>query len=154
MRSMTKEISELRAMNAHELAEKYEELFGKKPRIKHREWLWKRLAWKIQEQRFGGLPDVSRRHLSVLMKEIELPIQPKKRSHTGQRRVPKTPNQLAVGTTLTRTWHGHEYRATVLENGIEYDGVVYRSLSAVAKEITGSKWNGRLFWGLTKRSRK
>ena len=54
------------------------------------------------------------------------------------------------GTVLTRRFKGHEYRVSVLPNGFEHDGDVYRSLSAVAHAITGSHWNGLLFFGLTK----
>ena len=58
------------------------------------------------------------------------------------------------GTVLTREYHGQEIRVVALEDGqFEYDGQVFTSLSAVAKAVTGTKWNGRLFFGLTKRRR-
>jgi len=56
-----------------------------------------------------------------------------------------------VGTVFTRTWKGGEVRTVAVEGGYEYEGAVYRSLSAVAKAVTGSHWNGRLFFGLTAR---
>jgi len=124
MNSITKEISELRAMTAHELADRYEELFGKAPRVKHKEWLWKRIAWKLQEQRFGGLPGAARRHLNTLMNEIELPIKGKSSADTGKPRASRAPNMPAIGTTLIRTWHEQEYRVKVAADGFEYDGVV------------------------------
>ncbi len=63
------------------------------------------------------------------------------------------PGDPPLGTTLTRVWKGHEVRATAVEGGWEHDDVVYRSLSAVAKAVTGSHWNGRLFFGLKSRRR-
>ena len=153
-KTITQLINELRSMKVPHLVARYEEVFGKAPRIKHREWLWKRIAWKIQEQRFGGLSGAAQRRLEALMAEIELPIDENRRAVTGKRRAPRGTGEPAVGTTLTRVWKGEEYRARVLERGFEYEGTVYRSLSAVAKAITGTHWNGPLFWGLKKRSRK
>jgi len=152
-RSITKEISELRAMTAHELADRYEELFGKAPRIKHKEWLWKKIAQKIQEQRFGGLPGAARRHLSDLLKDIELPCKGQSGADTGKPRASRAPDTPAVGTVLVRKWHGQEYRVKVTAEGFEYDGVVYRSVSAVALAITGTRWNGKLFFGIANRKK-
>ncbi len=59
----------------------------------------------------------------------------------------------APGTVLTRTWNGQEIRVLVRDDGYERDGELFRSLTAVARAVTGSKWNGRLFFGLTKRKK-
>ena len=59
---------------------------------------------------------------------------------------------LVPGTQLRRDWKGHQAVVTVLHDGFDYDGQVYRSLSAVAKAITGTKWNGHAFFGLKQRS--
>ncbi len=149
-KSITQEIAELRAMGVPELAERYEAVFGKPPRVKHRDWLWRRIAWKIQEARFGGLSEVAKRRLDELIAELDLPL--------GQRTVNgkvarSRPGNPPLGTTLTRVWKGQEVRTTAVDDGWEYDGVVHRSLSAVAKAVTGSHWNGRLFFGLKSRSR-
>ena len=65
------------------------------------------------------------------------------------------PGGVAPGTVLVREWRGTTVRATALpDGGFECDGVTYRSLSAIAKVVTGSHWNGRLFFGLTERKRK
>ena len=63
MKSIPEEIAELRAMKVAELVERYEAVFGTPPRVKHRDWLWRRVAWKIQEQKYGGLSIVARRRL-------------------------------------------------------------------------------------------
>ena len=149
-RPIAKEIAELRAMPVPELVERYRELFGKPPRVKHREWLWRRIAWKVQERRFGGLSDLARRRLDELIAELDLPLVDERtvRAKVNGR---ERPGEPPVGTTLVRRWRGIEVRTTRVEGGWECDGVVHRSLSAAAKAVTGTHWNGRLFFGVTKR---
>lgn len=153
MKTITDEIAELRALPMPELCARYEQLFGRPPRVKHREFVWKRAAWKLQEQRFGGLSDVAKRRLEELIAEIDLPLGDVDRTVTGRLKQPRKTAPPTVGTTITREWRGRELRVLVLENGFEYEGVVYKSLSAVAKAATNSHWNGRLFFGLSGRNR-
>ncbi len=68
----------------------------------------------------------------------------------GPKRDPRLPSP---GTVITRAYRGRELRLLVLDDGFDLDGVHYRSLSEVARSVTGSRWNGRLFWGLTERKR-
>ena len=96
------------------------------------------IANRLQEQRLGG---VSRPTRTLLR---ELAAQPKE----GGRKGPP-PRKLSIGTRLVRDWHGVGHTVTVLENGFEYDGRKWRSLTAIAKVITGSHWNGPRFFGLT-----
>ena len=149
-RTVTQEIQELRAMAVPALVERYEELFGKPPRVKHRDWLWRRCAWKLQEQRFGGLSGAAKRRLDELVAELDLPLNGARveRGKLGDGRRRTGP---PVGTTLTRAWKGGEIQATRTEDGWEHDGVAYRSLSAVVKAITGSHASGPAWFGLTKR---
>ena len=149
-KSIAEEIAELRGLPVSELVVRYEAVYRKPPRVKHKDWLWRRIAWKIQEQRFGGLSGAAKRRLDELIAELDLPL--------GQRTVKgkvarSRPGNPVLGTTLTRVWKGQEVRTTAVDDGWEYDGVVHRSLSAVAKAVTGSHWNGRLFFGLKSRSR-
>ncbi len=152
-KNVAEEIMELRELKVPELVTRYEALFGKPPRTKHREWLWKRISWKVQERRFGGLSEVAKRRLEELISEIDLPRGERERSVTGAPCGDSGAAEHKVGTVFTRTWRGREVRACRVEGGYESEGVVYRSLSALAKAITGSHWNGRLFFGLTKRKR-
>ncbi len=149
-RTITEEIQELRAMPVPDLVARYEAAFGKPPRVKHREWLWRRIAWKLQEQRFGGLSEVAKRRLDELIAELDLPLHGARvgRGQLGGRGRPGDP---PIGTTLSRVWKGTEIRATAVEGGWEYEGVVYRSLSAAVKAITGSHASGPAWFGLTKR---
>lgn len=145
MKTVTEEIADLRAMDAAALSERYEVLYGRPPRVRHREHLWRKCAWKLQEQRLGGLSGTARRKLDSLMSEIELP------SQEPLRGVVKEPDPLAPGATLQREWRNQHIEVRVLDRGFEYDGVVYRSLSAIAERITGTHWNGKAFFGVTQR---
>ncbi len=154
MKSIAAEIERLRKCSLGDLVNSYREHFGKEPRVKFsREWLWKRIAWRIQEKQFGGLSGVARRRLDALIAEIDLPAGENKRIVTGALRGPHRPDDPPVGTMLTRSWRGQEFTCTIVDGGYEVDGVVYRSLSAAANALTGSRWNGRLFWGLVKRKK-
>jgi hypothetical protein len=152
MKTVVEEINELKAMAIPDLVARYEEVFGKPPRVKNKDHLWRRIAWRIQEQRFGGLPGPARRALNALTAEIELPVQAKKNAVTGRVGAPGA--RLGVGATLVREWHGHEYRVRVVDGGFELDSVIYKSLSAAARAITGQAWNGPLFFHLRKRGKK
>jgi Protein of unknown function (DUF2924) len=150
MKTIAQEIQELRAMTVADLVERYEALHGRPPRVKNREHLWRRCAWKLQEQRFGGLSQVAKRRLDELIAELDLPLG---NGRTVRTEAPRTNDPIA-GTTLTRVWKGREVQATKVEGGWECDGVVHGSLSAVARAVTGSRWNGKLFFGVTPRSTK
>ncbi len=145
-RSMQAEIEELESLSVPELVERYTELWGQPPRTKNRRHLWKRCAWKLQENRFGGLSKKAKERLEVLIAELDLPLELKGRVRLN--RVNR--NGLTPGTTLIRSWHGTEIRVEVQDNGFEWTGELYRSLSAVARAITGTRWNGPLFFGLRK----
>ena len=150
---IAQEIEKLRGMEVPELIERYREVFTKEPRIKHREWLWKRISWRIQEMKFGGLSRVAKAKLEELISEIDLPQSESQRTVSGAlKRLPK-PGDPPVGTVLTRTWHGKEIQVRVVEGGYECEGVVHKTLTAAATAITGSHWNGRLFFGLVERRR-
>jgi hypothetical protein len=147
MNDITQEIEELRKLAIPDLIARYREVFGKDPRVKHREWLWKRIAWRVQEVRFGGLSEVAKRRLEELIAEIDLGLD-KARTVTGVLRMPTTKPAPAPGTTITREWRGRRIEVRVVEGGFQWEGIRYRSLSAVAKAVTGTHWNGRLFFGL------
>lgn len=149
-KSMTAQVEQLRSMSVADLVPRYRELYGKDPRSKNRTWLWRRCAWKLQENAHGGLSSAAKRRLEELIAEIEIP--PAKEDRTAATKIDRRrPQDPAPGSTLVREYKGRELRLTVLDNGFELDGVVYSSLSAAAHAATGSRWNGRLFWKLTTR---
>lgn len=144
MRPISEELAQLRVMTVAELVERYVEVFGRMPRCKQPTWLFRKIAWEIQARRFGGLSKRAQERLEELMEEIDIPLD-------GPRAQVKAASGKALGTTVERAWKGRVIRATSVERGWEHEGVVYRSLSAVAKHVTGSHWNGKLFFGLTRR---
>lgn len=96
------------------------------------------IAYSLQEKRLGGLTRVTKRDL-----KHAAAMSPKARAT----RAPSA--RLSTGTRLVRDWHGARHVVTVLDQGFEYDGKTWRSLSAIAKAITGAHHNGRRFFGLT-----
>jgi len=98
------------------------------------------LAYKVQEQRAGGLSRSTRRALCYA---AQLPA-------AEQGRAP-LPRKLTPGTRLVRDWHGVGHTVVVTESGFEYDGKLWKSLSAIARAITGTHWNGPRFFGLAER---
>jgi hypothetical protein len=142
-------IEELRAMRVPELVARYTELHGRPPRVKHREWLWQRCAWKEQERRYGGLSQVALRRIDELIADMDLPLG---RDRTVRESFGCT-DKHAIGTQLVRDYKGQRVVAIAVEGGWECQGEVFRSLTAVAKAVTGSHWNGRAFFGVTEPKR-
>ena len=153
MKNISEEIEELRKMKVPELLERYRELWGKEPRCRNKEHLWRRCAWRLQEIRLGGLSKVAKDKLEELIGEIELPMTERERTVTGPLKRPRKPDAPLVGTVLVREWHGKRLEAKVVEGGYEVNGVVYGTLSEATKDVTGAHWNGKLFWGLSTRKR-
>ena len=145
MKPISEELAELRALNVAELVERYIEVFGKAPRCKQPTWMFRKIAWEIQARRFGGLSKRALERLEELIAEIDIPL-------SGVREPIKPGRKTTRGTSVARVWRGREFTATAVEGGWEHEGVTYRSLSAVAKRITGAHWNGKLFFGLTRRA--
>lgn len=109
------------------------------PRRLSRDILLRGISYKLQENVFGGLSKVVRRSLQVsgASTESSLATEPQPRT------------LFKPGTRLVREWHGVTHTILVLENGVEWRGKRYRSLSVVAREITGAHWSGPRFFGLT-----
>lgn len=96
------------------------------------------VAYRLQEQKLGGLS----RSTKALLRQVA--AQPKNARGKGV-----VPRQLTPGSQLVRDWHGVGHTVTVLHKGFEYDGKIWRSLTAIAKAITGTHWNGPRFFGLS-----
>jgi hypothetical protein len=143
-------------MSPAELRTKYQEVFGEATRSGNKHFLVKRLAWRLQSEAEGGLSERARRRAAELARDADIrttmPRAPQKSigpaSQPVASRIARSSSLPMPGTVLTRQYKGRTIEVTVLANGVEWDGQVYRSLTAVAKAITGSHWNGRLFFGL------
>jgi hypothetical protein len=150
MSEMIDEIESLRALDRDALIAKYRELRGREPRQTGRAWVLRRLMWAAQERRLGGLSTVARARLDELIAQIDLKVEAPVVRKGAVAREEKVAGP-AVGTTLVREWRGRQIQVRVTDDGFECDGAIHRSLSAVAKAVTGAHWNGKLFFGVTTR---
>lgn len=96
------------------------------------------IVWRSQERVHGGLPPSARRELERLASQLE---------ETGNVELGRGP-RLKLGTRLVRQWHGKIYQVQVLEDGFEFEHRQYRTLTQIARQITGTAWSGPRFFGL------
>jgi len=155
--SLAEEIQALKTLTTRELQERFAALHGFESRSNNRDYIWKRIAWKSQELREGGLNDEDRARATALAQESELRARPPRgaiEAAVAAVAVHPLDARLPVPGSVLRKEHGGEvHEVTVLRDGFEYRGASFKSLSRVAREITGAAWNGFLWFGLTQRSR-
>jgi hypothetical protein len=164
--SIVAEISALRSMSARELRERYYLVFGEQSRSNNKGYLWKRIAYAIQERVEGGLSDRAKLRAEELARDEDMrvrgirldiantPSPTKKKAKAPASTAPRKRDLRipAAGHVLTRSFGGTEHQVRVLADGFEYAGAVYRSLSAVAIKICGTHCSGFAFFGLTEPS--
>ena len=138
--SVLQQIAELKTLTIVELKAKWRALFGTEPPPYNRKFLESRLTYRVQELVYGGLKPETIRRLELLGEELD----------GGRKDVRKrSANLLPIaGTRLLREWQGVEHTVTVTDKGFDYLGMPYTSLSAIARRITGTRWNGWTFFGL------
>jgi Protein of unknown function (DUF2924) len=144
VRAVEGEINRLRSLTLEELRGEWLRLYhGHAPKLS-RDLLVLALGYRLQEIEHGGLGKATRRKLQTIAKSLRA---------TG--RVGSAPSlSLKPGTRLVREWRGHTHTVTVTEDGFEYAGVGYPSLSKIAKKITDAHWSGPRFFGLPKMGKK
>ena len=135
-----RQLADLRGASAKDLKARWRELLDTEPPPYNRRFLESRLAYRIQELAYGGLKKETVERLRVLGKQYD-----GKASERPKRRGQRLP---IAGTRLIREWQGIEHAITVRGDDFEYEGRPYKSLSAIAREITGVRWNGWVFFGL------
>src|ERR1700712_4523210 len=133
-------IAALKTATTPQLKQQWRELFGKEPPPGNRPYLESRLAYRIQELAYGGLKPESRARLGALGEAWDGGTLVLRRIRADSRPLP--------GTRLLREYAGVEHVVTVLADGFEWEGRPYRSLSAIARAISGTRWNGWTFFGL------
>ncbi len=138
-------LAALKAMSVNELKTEWQALFCAPAPNNSRGFLEGRLAYRIQELTYGGPDKQTRRLLDLLADEVDGTL-----TRKAQIADPRNP---VVGTKLIREWDGVAHTVTVLKEGFEWDGRRYKSLSAVARTITGTRWNGYRFFDLGERKR-
>jgi len=157
---IAEQLEALDSMSMADLVEKYREVFGVPTRTRNKPYLRKKVGWRIQELAEGGL---SPRALAKIEELAPLaPVRwrtplPEVKDALSLIAVPqpkpRDPRLPAPGTALVRLFRGVEHRAIVLEDGFEYLGQRYQSLSPIAHLISGTRWNGYLFFNLQRRVR-
>ncbi len=136
-------LAALKSTPTPELKAQWRELFETEPPAFNRRYLESRLAYRIQELAYGGLKPETVRRLETLGEQLD-------GGNITLRRI-RADLKPITGTKLIREWQGMEHTVTVLADGYEWQGQPYRSLSAVARAITGTRWNGWIFFGLKSR---
>ncbi len=139
-------LAALKTTPTPQLKEQWRQLFEGEPPAFNRRYLESRLAYRIQELAYGGLKPDTVRRLEKLGEELD----------GGRVDVRKRPanDRPISGTRLIRDYQGVEHCVTVRDNDYEYQGRPYKSLSAIARAITGTQWNGVVFFGLRSSGRK
>jgi len=134
-------LAALEAAPLPQLRAEWERLTGRAPPTGlRRDLLMRALAYTLQERAFGGLDRPTRKRLAQIATSID----------RGQTRGLAPAPRLRPGTALTRTWQGRAHTVLVLDQGFEYQGQEYKSLSEIARAITGTRWSGPAFFGLTR----
>jgi hypothetical protein len=147
--NIAKEVAALEQMTVRQLQHRYVEVFREPVRSRHKQYLVRRIVWRLQANAEGGLSERALRRSEELANIADARVtpprsateRPRSAGTTADRRLP------IPGTTLTRRYKDRTVGVTVLTDGFEYDGERYRSLSAVAKAITGQHINGFRFFG-------
>ena len=139
-------LTALKSMPVAELKAEWQILFGAAAPNNSRAFLEFRIAYRIQDLAYGGPDRETRQMLDLLADEVE--------GHSKRKHQIIDPRNPVIGTRLIREWDGAEHTVTVLKDGFDWQGRKFKSLSAVAREITGTRWNGYRFFGLRERKRE
>ncbi|MCC6678131.1 MAG: DUF2924 domain-containing protein [Phycisphaerales bacterium] len=148
------EVTVLQGKTTGELKARYGEVFGELTRSNNKVYLIKRIVWRMQAIEQGGLTERALRRAEELANDADLRVRVPKTMNAEIAAVLVAPLRAAsptvspAGTVLTREYKGRTVAVRVLPKGFEYEGRVFRSLSAIANHVTGSHWNGAVFFGL------
>lgn len=138
--SVLEDIAALKRMTGVELMDRWRKLIGGEPPSKNKSYMISRIAHRIQVLAFGDIKPETKRRLAKL-RELEASGAP----------IVHDSDRPPEGAVLVREYQGVEHRVKVLAVGFEYQGIKYKSLSAIAKHITGTHWNGLVFFGLRRK---
>ncbi|MDD2966655.1 MAG: DUF2924 domain-containing protein [Desulfovibrionaceae bacterium] len=156
------EPNDVYSLSSNELREHYYYLFGQPTKSGNLTYLRKRIAWRIQSLKEGPLSERARNRAAAIANEADIRTSPPKEPVKPHKTRPKKielkvvdasardPRLPKKGVTLVRVFKGKTHEVLVQENTFIYLGKTYKSLSAVAREITGIKWNGFKFFNLEK----
>jgi hypothetical protein len=155
-------IARLAKLAVPQLQQHHANLFGEKSRTPHRQYLFRKIAWELQAREEGGLPEETRQYAMAIARDAALRIrivQSASREHAGAP-VDRTASTTVAqthdsripmpGSLIVKEFKQRSIVVRVLDGGFEWEGRRFSSLSAIAQENTGTKWNGIAFFGLTK----
>lgn len=158
--NITKEVIAMRLMTLGQLRAKYSEAFGDTTNARHKDWMIKRIIWRLQALAEGDLSERARRRAAELANDADLRRRPPKSPSPAPEAAPRTVTTMLsrrgdkrvplAGSVITRIYKGQALAVNVRSAGFEFEGDVYKSLSAVAKKITGTHRNGYAFFRLTR----
>jgi hypothetical protein len=148
-------------LRVSELRVRFAEICGEPTPSHNKIWLVKRIAWRLQARAEGDLSERARRRAAELAADADLRLSAPAANAEGTKdqlsvtvRIPVDDRLPRPGTILTRRYKGRALQVEVLEHGFAFDGKTYRSLSAVAKAVTGAHCSGHFFFGLTAKGPK
>lgn len=151
--NMAKELAALEKMTPGELRQRYAEVFREETNCRNKDWLIKRIAWRLQANAEGDLSERAKRRAAELANDADLRVKaPQAQPVATQRNVVRTVAIPAArgaprpGTVITREYKGQTLQVAVKKDGFEFEGEHYKTLSALAKKITGSHTSGNLFF--------
>ncbi|MGD0000083.1 MAG: DUF2924 domain-containing protein [Bryobacteraceae bacterium] len=157
------DVEQLGGMDTRELLEIHRELFGEERAVPNAGHLRRKIAWHVQAWKEGGLPDSARQYALAIARGTALRVQMSENAERRKKAIPLdrtvttevAPEHDArlplAGSLLMKDYKGRTILVRVRDHGFEYDGRKFTSLSAVAQDITGTKWNGWTFFGLAKK---
>jgi hypothetical protein len=146
--SIEVQIEKLRMLPAIALRAKYAELYGEESRSGNRQYLFRRVAWRLQAILEGDLTERARTKALELANDADMRVRPSKAFLKARARLGPDSRLPAPGTVLRRVFKDRLLEVTVLEDGFQFEGRPYPSLSAIASQVAGSRWNGFAFFGL------
>ena len=154
--NVPQEVAALQRLGPKQLQARYAEVFGEATAAHNKVWLIRRIAWRLQARAEGDLSERARRRAQELADDADLRLGPPRTKSqaaeaTATARPPRDPRLPPVGAVLARKYRGAVLQVRVLADGFEFEGVAYRSLSAVARAITGAHCNGFLFFRLVRK---
>jgi hypothetical protein len=158
---VTLEIAALQDKTVSQLVQRYEEVFKEECRSRNKQYLIRRIAWRLQANEEGGLSRAALKKAAELSEDAETRVTaPRKHSNDGVKLVVPEPTAFVdwdprlppPGNIVERQYKGKMIRVIVLQEGFEYEGRRYKSLTAIAKEVSGSHCNGFLFFRLGRRA--
>ena len=160
------DVGQLAGMDTRQLVELHRKLFGDVRVAPNPGHLRRKIAWHIQAAKEGGLPDSARQYALAIARGTALRVQISDNAARRKQAIPldrtvtitvapdHDPRLPLAGSLLMKDYRGKTIIVRVLDRGFEYDGRKFTSLSAIALDITGTKWNGWAFFGMVKKEHR